>query len=293
MNTITQLYDRPKVRALVQQSHSVGAVHSFGVNGAVNQAPPTVSQLRVAAYFSLADHISEKRVVDLLKNDTVNGAEVFVKWSDYINALQNVGQKLTLDQLLSFATAGLLANRQIEVRSTLSQKAARDLIQQAAYELIQSEWPGRVKSSITIAVLLLVRQDNHNDYDCARQLILQLATDQRQIESEWLSSQTNQRRSAGMLLGLYHLAQAVKSLSECLLAASQDADAFAELASDFASQQRSLLSRAEEYLSLSSDLETILWFKSIAVILWQLQPNGTRIRSPLVHYVRPTTAARG
>lgn len=291
MNTITQLHDSSEVSSLLQEVDAVALKPNFAVNGTVKENALTVSQLRVAAHLSLAETLAQKQVDDLLKeldaealqtkSDTLSVNSwhaTYHNWSGYIDALQNAEEVLTLDHLFSFATAALLAKRSVEVRSMLHQKAARDVLDSALNSIDQTEWMNHVKVSLTAALLLLVGHNHYRDVACAKHIMLQLATDQRQFESEWLSSQNHARREASLLLGFYHIGQAVIRLSDILLAGLETNSSLphsnGQVGANFASELRHLLIRAEEYLSISNDLETLFWLNAVAVILWRLRTDS-------------------
>ena len=281
MSAITQLHSSSELQSLLQDVDSAKLAHELGANGTAPKPAGAVARLRVAAYLSLAEIIGEQQVDGLLRQfvaevDTTIPSErtvaAYQKWSGFLKALQDSGEYITLDDLFLFATIGLLARQPIEVRSLLRQPFIREVMASHVTTDEGVSWFDRVKSDISRALLLLIRQETREDVAAAGLVIQQLAADQQKLEGEWLHSQANPRRDAVSLLGLYHLAQAVIRLSEFLLAGSVETDGRA--VTDFASELRRLLIRAEEYLSLSSDVDTRFWLNAVATTLWRLRSDS-------------------
>ncbi|MCU0527450.1 MAG: DEAD/DEAH box helicase, partial [Elainella sp. Prado103] len=89
--------------------------------------------------------------------------------------------------------------------------------------------------------------------------------------------QENQKRDALKLIGFYHVAQAVLRTSEFLLVGSVTTDN--RSVSDFAPELRRLLVRAEEFLEISSDTETLLWLKSVGISLVELRESSIWVQA--------------
>lgn len=281
MSAITQLHSSSELQSLMQEVDSAKLAQELGANGTAPRPAGAVSRLRVAAYLSLAEIIGEQQVDGLLRQfaaeaDTAIPNEgtvaAYQKWSGFLKALQESGELIALDDLFLFATIGLLARQPIEVRSFLRQPLVREVVVHDMATDEELSWFDRVRSDISRALLLLIRQETREDVAMAGLVIQQLATDQQRLEVEWLHSQANPRRDAISLLGLYHLAQAVIRLSEFLLAGSVETDG--RVVTDFAAELRRLLIRAEEYLSLSSDVDTRFWLNAVATTLWRLRSDS-------------------
>jgi helicase len=281
---ITQLHDSTEIRALVQGVDEVRLARELGLEEGLQGIPNAVSRLRVAAYLSLSEVLGEGQVDNLLRQfsaeedvaDEEKSLMIFRKWSSYISALLEASEQLTVEDLLFFATAGLLGKRPVEIRTILRRKVIRNALDSAIEESRRMgpvEWEDRVTIDVSTAMLLLIRQEDHRDVASAGRIISRLADAQHEVESKWLSLQSNPRRNAIVLLGLYHLAQAVTRTSEFLLAGSVT-NGNGQTVTDFAPELRRLLVRAEEYLHLSGDLETLFWLNAVAIILWRLRTDS-------------------
>jgi superfamily II DNA/RNA helicase len=279
MSTVAHLHDSHQIYSLLQELDTSRLAQELGAERA-NVSEP-ILKLRVAAYLSLSNLIGESSVDSTLRklaseeeivSAEVEAATTFQKWSGYIKTLIEADQVLLINDLLFFSTAGFLANQPIEVRSVLRHETCRRVVDSSLDNADAREWTQRVKDNISAAILLLIRQEHHEDVKKAGDIIQELAKDQRKIEAEWLHKKANPQRDAISLLGLYHLAQVIIRTSEFLLAGSVEDEG--QLITDFAPELRRLLVRSEEYLLLSSDIDTLFWLNSIAIILWRIRTDS-------------------
>jgi helicase len=269
---IQHLLKQVEAERLLQQLNEPG-LHAFQ-NGAS-------AQLRVAATLSLAELMGEEVPDVWLRRtssdprglqETDTSVSVFEKWAGYINALLENAEHPTLDDLVFLAVAALLARRQTDFRTLLRQQSIREAVDRYDISPDQMPWPDWVRASINRALLLLMRQAHRRDVLAANETIKQLSDYQRQLDARWLEHNPNPSRDALKLLAFYHLAQAVTRTSEFLLSGSVKVDD--RLVSDFGPELRRLLVRAEDYLSLSRDAESIFWLMAVTIILWQLRSES-------------------
>jgi helicase len=285
IDAISQLHNSKSVQDLVRTVDAACIEHDIGIEETQKTINTAIDRLRMAAYLALSDIIGEKHVDNLLrefaaeKDNTFvpeGGTAAFNKWSSYINALQCKNEPIPIDDLISFSAIGFLAKHPVEVRTKLRQNIVDDALSFSFEKVGSLPWIERVKTEINIGLLILIRQKSYQDVDSARTIIQKLALDQQVIEKEWLSTRQNPQRDAMVLLGLYHLAHSVIRLSQFLLAGSVETDG---VITDFAPELRRLLTRAENYLILSADIDVLLWLNIIVVILWKLRTDSIWVSS--------------
>ncbi|MEW5929617.1 MAG: DEAD/DEAH box helicase [Gemmatimonadota bacterium] len=279
MSTIERIHDSQEVHDLLYQIDTTRLARELGARR--EQAKPKTSRLRVAAVLSLAELIASKQVDGLLRQfvseprDEVVGAMAsFRKWAGYIGSTIEAGDQINIPDLLCAAAAGMLARRPTEVRGILRGKEAREAVNAALENEGEVAWSERVRTNVSLALLLLVRQQHHGDVQYAGRVIDDLATHQKEIEAEWLSGHDDSSREATTLLGLYHLAHAVIRLSEFLLTGSVMSSDGTHTLTDLKAELQRLLIRAEEYLSLSMDVELRLWLNSVVIVLWRVRTDS-------------------
>lgn len=247
----------------------------------VTDTSHAIAPLRVSAYASLVELIGGDQVDTLLRQlaiedqvfTSVQDAEKsFEKWSAYLNSLEAADIQVSIDDLLSFATVGLLARRPTDVHMFLRKQFVRESLDSLSDKARRLSWDERVRYDISLALLLLIRQENHLDIRAAGDVIRRLSDVQSEAEGAWLSSLTSQQRGATAMLGLYHLAQAVVRISEFLLSGAVESDG--ERITDLGPELRRLLVRAEEYLSLAGSLDIQLWLSEVAIVMWRLRADS-------------------
>lgn len=276
------LTDSELVQTTLRDVDTLRLFRELGVaaNGQ-NGSTASASRLRVAATIALADLLGETTVDDYLKQAAPTDATdsrtqialtVFRKWCGYFDAMVESRRSLTADDLMFFATAGLIANRPTDVRSVLRQAPNRNIIEEAIKSAHASEWSRRVRATISVSLLLLVLQADYNDVAQAGRLLQNLAKDQRQFESEWLNRQPDSSRDALALLGYYHLGQAVVRTSEFLLLGSVTKNG--RVSEGFGPELARLLVKAEEYFALSNQAETVHWLRAVSILLWRLRTDS-------------------
>jgi helicase len=280
VSNLAQLHNSAEVKDALKRTENARLAYELSNGTTAEETNGFIARLRVAAHLSLVDVIGKVDADDLLRQMAAgtyspeNSQEVqsaFRNWTGYINLLLDYKSDIIVDDLLSFATAGFLARRPTEVRALLQSPLLRSKLT-ATLEHKEPEWVKRIKSDISTALLYLIRQENHQDIEQASRLIMQLSMDQASLEPQWLSMSTSSQRNALEILGLYHIAQAVIRISEFLLVGSIQDGQF--LVTDIASEIRRLIVRAEEYLALSNELETLSWLNNVAIVLWRLRTDS-------------------
>ncbi len=282
MPVLSDLHNGENVQGLMLGVETAHLARELGIEDDAVTAHNAIDQLRMVAMLSAADQIGESQVDSLLNSlageqgplPTGNGAITsFAKWDAYMTALADTATLPSVDELLLFAAMGLLARQPVEVRSLLRQQFARSaMVVEDALE-DSSSWAARVQTDISLSLLSLIRQHDHNDVSEAATVIQNLSVKQKQLEAAWLAEAANPRREAMALLGLYHLAQAVVRLSEFLLTGSV-VDAEGAFVTDFAPELRRLLVRAEEYISIAGDQEVQFWLSTVVIVLWRLRTDS-------------------
>jgi helicase len=279
MATIQEIHDSQEVYSLLREVDATRLAHDLGADG--ERVRSKSSRLQVAAMLSLAELLGSKQVDDLLRQfiadqrDEIPGAlACFRKWEGYIGSIADAEDPLSVADLLCAAAAGMLARRPTEVRGMLRGDQGRAAVDAALDDQQRISWSKRVQETISLAMLLLVRQQHHEDVRLAGTVIGELAAQQKEIEAEWLADSENASREATTLLGLYHLAHAVIRLSEFLLAGSVRSAGGAPIQTDLKAELQRLLIRAEEYLGLSMDVEVRLWLNSIVILLWRIRTDS-------------------
>jgi helicase len=283
VDSLSAVYDSARVRTALQDVDAARLSRQLDADVDGDEIRLAGSQLRVAAFLSLSEIIGDRTVDSLLRQlaaEPDNGASLqsgpqgaFAKWAGYLGSLKEAGVEPSIDDLLFFCTAGLLARQPVAVRHLLREPSVRQAVDKAVSVLVrEGQWNVRVTTGVSVALLLLIRQEHHEDVSRAGEVISGLVRDQRSVERPWLDAQADSQRDAVGLLGLYHLAQAVVRTSEFLLAGSVNNDG--QLATDIGVELRRLLVKAEEYLTLSQDLETRFWLNSLAILLWRLRSDS-------------------
>ncbi|MGH7509809.1 MAG: DEAD/DEAH box helicase [Gemmatimonadales bacterium] len=234
----------------------------------------------MAAAVALAELLRDTSVDSLLRSfakeedpkPQARVLDVLSKWRGYLDALLDSDIPPTIDDLFCFSAVGLLAAEPVEVRSILRASDVRESIDREWIHTSSLSWSERVRAAISYALLLLVRQQNREDINTAAHVIRQLAADQKVAEKDWLTRQSNQSKEAATLLGYYHLARALERIAEFLLAGSVLREG--QPVTDFGPELRQLLVRAEEFLDLGADPETMLWLELVAIMLWKLRTDS-------------------
>lgn len=194
-------------------------------------------------------------------------------------ALQN---KVSLRDLFMTVTSGLAGRRQTDVRYLLARQEHAQLLASVASTSLA--WPRQVQETVTLALLLIVRQSGQSDLAHAEEHAHRLGVMQADAEGGWLAQSTHPSQTALTLLALYHCAQAVVVLTryladgEFVTTAGRPANARNEL--------RVLLGKADEYAALSSDPELIAWVRSVAVVTFaalsdSIWDNGRNISATI------------
>lgn len=275
---ISDFHNRPEIWSLVSGVEAGALAADLGGAPDHRSSDTAPDELRVAAMMALTEVIGHRSVESLIRSlaasdDAADLAEggAFEKWDAYLTALEVRGETPDLDELVFYCASGLLARQQVEVRSTLRALGQAEFGAQSS----NRGWSGRVRDSISSALILTVRQTSRRDLAAAMEAIQELAEEQRSLEAEWLDSRMHPATDAIGLLGYYHLARAIARTSEFLREGSVASEAGA--VSDVGPELRRLLSRADEYLGLSADVETQFWLNAVAVLLWTLRTDSVWI----------------
>lgn len=273
MSSLADLHNTSEIRELIRESDSAWLFESLGDRKYEDKLHESTAKLRLAAYTSLSDLLSKidfddsftEKLEELKRDESIS---VLKKWSAYIRSIDGK-EGLAIEDLLFFSTAGLLAEKPVEVRAMLKSESAEIAFEQSGVE----DWSSRVKRNITASVLFLIRQDNHQDIRRSKELIDNLAKDQKELEEKWLSkNELDDKRRAVELLALYHLARAVSRVAEFLLMGSVETDGRVD--KNVGPELRRLLSKAEEYFSVFGGLDAQLWLESIAITVWKVRSNS-------------------
>lgn len=250
MAIIRDIHDSREVYDLLYKVDSHRLARELGADD--RQARGKSPRLRVAAVLSLAELVATKQVDGLLRQfiadqrDEVPGAVAsFRKWVGYIGSVVESGDVISVADLICAAAAGMLARRPTEVRGILRGGEARAAVDDALEDRRKAPWSQRVRENISLAILLLVRQGNHEDVQRANAVISELAAQQKEIEAEWLANREDPSQEATTLLGLYHLAHAVIRLSEFLLTGAIKSADGTDTVTDLRAELQRLLIRAE------------------------------------------------
>lgn len=241
-----------------------------------------LSVLRVAAVTSLADIMSDRlpsvsATQEPTPEDRAASSDCFERWLGYFQALEDTGGRASLDEITGLAASGLLAERPHEVRSALRSEIQRVWLGSYEENLSTQPWHERVREGISIAVLHIVRQENHADIRSGSEALLTVAKDQKEIEAHWLEQRPNPEREAMTVLAYYHVAQATLNMAEFIdkgyfIAGEQQVrDPRADL-------QR-LTTKAEDLLSAVNDQDALLWLSSAAQILEHLRSSSIWVQS--------------
>jgi helicase len=287
IDEITELHDSDEVKRLLLEvdatrlAGDLGADSSGTADDASGEPAHAAARLRVAAYVALTQAVGEEDIRDLLdRTSTIQGRQaleeqlrsVFGKWAGYIDALLDAGTGPTIGDLLFYAAAGFLARKPTDVRALLRQDSVRTTLESQIEGIADLYWPTRVRANISAALLFLIRQADYRDVRRARELMQILADDQKEIEAAWLEAKSEPQRDSLTLLGFYHLAHAATLTSEFLLAGSVEIRGRTLL--DFGPEMRRLLVKAEEYLQMAGDPDSLFWLNCAAMLLWQLRATS-------------------
>ena len=172
MDALTKLHNSTAIYNLLREVESARLAAELGAHRLFSENMHAAPQLRVAATLALVELIGEESVDDFLRqasasNDNASPnqrqLETFEKWTGYIDALLDANETPTLEDLLLFSCSGFLARRPTEVRSILRSGVIRRILDDGLNSTMDFPWPDRVRSNIGTALLLLVRQGNHED----------------------------------------------------------------------------------------------------------------------------------
>ncbi len=274
---LSLLSEGTDVAHMLTQVDTSRLMQELGVDHRDDTVTKKVARLRVAATIALGQLFGEQRIDDYIRRSAQHemvpaALGAFRKWSGLLSAMADADQSASVEELLCFAATGLMARRATEVRSGLHMPDTRNAIAAELAGVDEMTWAKRVRTSVSLALLLLVVQNDHADVAMASTILNRLSEDQRRFETEWLERSADDSRDALVLLGLYHLAQAVARTSEYLLVGSARRNDRGPR--NFAPELARLLVRAEEYLLLSNHSELKLWLNAVAAILWQVRASS-------------------
>jgi len=244
MSALTTFFRTPEIAETLRN------VDSRALDRRVNDTPLPPDQvllterLRLAAIASFSEMLGTLTIDRWLRNgspETMVAKEVaeecFADWQGFLNSLVEINGSPNPDDLLSFTVCGFLASKPHEVRDALRRLAYRQWVSGYRRSSRELPWLDRVRTHISLAVILMVRQDDRADIEEAGVALRELANFQRRIEAEWLDEQQDPRRDALVLLAFYHLAEAVIRISEFLLSGSVIKDGRAVIRAVFRQMQ--------------------------------------------------------
>lgn len=284
MSPLSSIFRTPQIREAIRQADALTLDCQVNGTNMREQQLTVVNRLRVAAIASFSELLGDQ-TVDMRLRSNIGGPsdegtaaiECFENWQGYLNSLSDIDETPNIDDLLFFAVVGFMARKPHEVREALWRPKQRAWLDAYRANLSGLSWIDRVRSYISLAILLIVRQSSREDVTAGGEALRELASFQREIESGWLDQQQNHKREALVLLSFYHLAQAVIRISEFLLAGVVMTNGRAT--PDVMAELRRLLVRAEEFLSLAGDSEKSLWLVAAAVGLISLREASIWIQS--------------
>lgn len=227
------------------------------------------NQLLVAASAATAQLFSAFSAYDLGSEANVDGDladACFAHWQVYLEAkAANRDPSLQLSDLVFFAAAGLVARRQVEVRSLLRGDFYRRFVDRVVAQPQQDQaWVVDCEEHVSAALICMIRQANKGDVESAiafiRRLVELQSTHREKIE------EVERQSDAFLVLSLYHMAHAVTRTSEYLLngyLAPEDGRSSA-----IESELKRLLTKAEDLGEQSEQAEHLLWSKAVGAILW-------------------------
>lgn len=272
------LYNDITVRDTVIKLEVSNLENDLGKNSNLSFIEPAVNLLQVAAQLSLTQLLSDESIDDFLRRSssiTQQQNELaqnsFQQWLTYLNSLSRLDNNLDIEELLSFSAVGFLAHRPTEVRHFLRLSQVKYFLNHQL-EATYDDWKERVIKTITFALLVIIRQEDHNDIRLGGYLLQRLVADQKAYELDWLNTRSHPQRDAFSLLGLYHLSQALNRTAEYILSGSVETDG--RRIRDFAPELRRLLVKSEEYISLSEDILLQQWLNITAIIIWFIRSNS-------------------
>lgn len=235
-----------------------------------------LNPLRVAANAATVDALGDSSVDEFLREvrrvDEGKALTAFTRWDAYLVSLADGGQSADADELVYLVSVGLFSRRPHEVRNILRRPLVRGWVASISEAIPTLEWAEQVRASISTALIYIVRQHNHEDVRAAATELRSLATRQNEIERDWLSRRSSQQRDALILLGMYHLAEAVLKLSEFLLGGSVTVNN--RILTDFGPELRRLLVKAEEFFRPAADGEMLLWLRAVSFALFDLRQSS-------------------
>jgi len=248
------------------------------------QSADAVEILRLAAITSLAELIGDYRVDIWFRPSSKEVDELpdisqmsFLRWRGYFDALTESEEYPSLDDMLMFSVVGMIAKRDHEVRDELRRPLCRQWLDKLISQLELLNWIDQVRANISIAILYLIRQENHSDIRQGDLVLQSLAEMQKQTEAAWFANRASQQRDAAMLLGLYHLAEAVILTAKFLANGSVEING--REVSDFAAELRRLLVKSEEFVQFSGNTELILWLQTSSSALAQLRSSSIWVQA--------------
>jgi hypothetical protein len=264
------LYATDAVGDLVRKASDARLMQALKAAPGRLPPPDPVPRLRLAAIAGLQDALSRLSLDTVLRPTATIPAEpdltVFRTWEAYLEALGDSGRAPSVDDLLSYTTAGYLARRDTEVRALLRRT-------QIPPGGDGGSWPEQVRNDVAKALLFMVRQGTLADVNEAHAVVDRLAAIQQDRDSQWLAGRNGSgRRDALTLLGLYHLAQLAVRLCEYLLAGSVAGPSGERR--DLEPEIRRLLTRAQDYLESAADPVTLSWLHSVAIVAWRLYSDS-------------------
>lgn len=280
---LSSIFRTPEVREAIREIDA--AILDRQVNGGPRaDQSAAVARLRVAAIAAFSELLGDRTVDSWLREDAPGpiaedqaALECFTNWDAYLDAVLEVDGSPPADDLLFFSVAGFLARRPHEVRDALRRATYRRWLDAERARLPERQWIDRVRCAISVAVLLVVRQDSREDILAGGEVLRELAAYQREIESGWLGRQHHQRRDSLSLLGFYYLAHAVTRTSEFLLAGSVTTEGRGS--ADVIAELRRLLVRAEEFLAIVGDGESSSWLVAASIALVSLRASSVWVQS--------------
>ncbi|MGM5028328.1 DEAD/DEAH box helicase [Tardiphaga sp. 862_B3_N4_1] len=192
---------------------------------------------------------------------------VFDQWLAYVLAARG-SRRIELHDLFLTTCTALWARRPTELRHVLGLAQISDVIARKE----DGSWADRVRHAITRALILIARQSGRGDIASARDSVNDLRALQTTMDRAMLESTDRREQTALGLLALYHTAQVTIVLSDYVLTGQVVGDRGQALS--VVTELQTLLRKALEYATLTSDPELVTWTNSVTLIASKLRSDS-------------------
>lgn len=285
LDTLINLYENPEILSLTNEIDVSKIEVELGLMSSVFQNTKNEPKIRIAAYASLSSLIINLEAnniirsfdqLEITENDKKNILQIYEKWEGLITFLKQSSSQIEIEDFFGYSTISMLAKKQTQLRSFLKNKSIRILLDNVYMKSKNLLWYDRVKSTISYSLLLLLRQENHNDVLEVKNIIDELANLQKEFEPHYLETVENSGKQIAALIALYHLADITIQMSQFLLVGSFIVNK--EERRDILPELKKQIVRCEEFINLANDLDLIFWLNEITIILLNLRGDSIWIQ---------------